>query len=61
VVGDAPGTKYEKALQLKVPVLDEDGFTVLLTDGPEAATAVAQIPPAPEPVADPVPAAGGGR
>ncbi|MEU3651439.1 NAD-dependent DNA ligase LigA [Streptomyces sp. NPDC032161] len=37
VVGDNPGSKYDKAVQLKVPVLDEDGFTVLLEQGPEAA------------------------
>ncbi|MDP5314914.1 NAD-dependent DNA ligase LigA [Streptomyces poriferorum] len=37
VVGDNPGTKYDKAMQLKVPVLDEDGFAVLLEQGPEAA------------------------
>jgi DNA ligase (NAD+) len=43
VVGDAPGSKYDKAVQLKVPVLDEDGFQVLLNDGPEAATEVAQV------------------
>jgi DNA ligase (NAD+) len=42
VVGDAPGTKYDKAVQLKVPVLDEDGFRVLLTEGPDAAREVAQ-------------------
>ena len=42
VVGDAPGSKYDKAVSLKVPVLDEDGFRVLLGDGPEAARAVAQ-------------------
>ena len=41
VVGDAPGSKYDKAVQLKVPVLDESGFQVLLDAGPEAATAVA--------------------
>ncbi|GHF81513.1 DNA ligase [Amycolatopsis bartoniae] len=41
VVGDAPGSKYDKAVQLKVPVLDEDGFEVLLTQGPEAAAEVA--------------------
>jgi DNA ligase (NAD+) len=44
VVGQAPGTKYDKALALKVPVLDEDGFRVLLRDGPEAARAVAVSP-----------------
>jgi DNA ligase (NAD+) len=43
VVGDAPGSKYEKAVQLKVPVLDEDGFRVLLEQGPDEAREVAQI------------------
>ncbi|MFF1649730.1 NAD-dependent DNA ligase LigA [Streptomyces sp. NPDC058240] len=37
VVGDNPGSKYEKAMQLKVPVLDEDGFAVLLDQGPDVA------------------------
>ncbi|MEZ3180255.1 NAD-dependent DNA ligase LigA [Streptomyces pimonensis] len=41
VVGDNPGTKYDKAMQLKVPVLSEDGFAVLLGQGPEAAAEVA--------------------
>jgi DNA ligase (NAD+) len=41
VVGDNPGSKYDKAMQLKVPVLNEDGFTVLLEQGPEAAADVA--------------------
>jgi len=43
VVGEAPGSKFEKAVSLKVPVLDEAGFTVLLADGPEAARKVARI------------------
>jgi DNA ligase (NAD+) len=43
VVGDAPGSKYDKAVDLKVPILDEDGFVVLLADGPEAAREVAQV------------------
>jgi DNA ligase (NAD+) len=43
VVGDTPGSKYAKAVELKVPILDENGFTVLLEQGPEAATAVARI------------------
>ncbi|QES48102.1 DNA ligase (NAD(+)) LigA [Streptomyces venezuelae] len=37
VVGDNPGSKYDKAMQLKLPVLDDAGFEVLLTEGPEAA------------------------
>jgi DNA ligase (NAD+) len=43
VAGDAPGSKYDKALQLKVPLLDEDGFRVLLDSGPDAAREVATI------------------
>jgi len=35
VVGDSPGSKYDKALSLAVPVLDEDGFRRLLEIGPE--------------------------
>ncbi|MDA0563076.1 NAD-dependent DNA ligase LigA [Streptomonospora sp. S1-112] len=38
VVGDNPGSKYDKAVQAGVPILDEDGFRVLLEQGPEAAT-----------------------
>ncbi|MER8085369.1 NAD-dependent DNA ligase LigA [Streptomyces sp. NPDC058316] len=41
VVGDNPGSKYDKAMQLKVPVLDEGGFAVLLEEGPDAARAAA--------------------
>ncbi|MFB7736534.1 NAD-dependent DNA ligase LigA [Streptomyces sp. NPDC056112] len=41
VVGDNPGSKYDKAMQLKVPVLNEDGFVVLLERGPDAAAEVA--------------------
>ncbi|MFF4119447.1 NAD-dependent DNA ligase LigA [Streptomyces sp. NPDC001714] len=41
VVGDNPGSKYDKATQLKVPVLNEDGFVVLLEQGPDAAAEVA--------------------
>ncbi|MBA0045279.1 NAD-dependent DNA ligase LigA [Mycobacteroides sp. LB1] len=36
VVGDAPGSKYDKAVELGVPILDEDGFRALLADGPPA-------------------------
>ncbi|MFB8210205.1 NAD-dependent DNA ligase LigA [Streptomyces sp. NPDC056010] len=50
VVGDNPGSKYDKAVQLKVPVLDETGFAVLLAEGPDAAreAAVPAGEPAPE-------------
>ncbi|MEV8537176.1 NAD-dependent DNA ligase LigA [Streptomyces sp. NPDC051211] len=41
VVGDNPGSKYDKAVQLKLPVLDDAGFEVLLHEGPEAARAAA--------------------
>ncbi|MFD0541306.1 NAD-dependent DNA ligase LigA [Actinomadura luteofluorescens] len=37
VVGDSPGSKYDKAVKLGVPVLAEEGFRVLLSDGPDAA------------------------
>ncbi|NDU73572.1 NAD-dependent DNA ligase LigA [Actinomadura sp. DSM 109109] len=37
VVGDSPGSKYDKAVKLGVPVLGEEGFRVLLSDGPDAA------------------------
>ncbi|OHU61959.1 NAD-dependent DNA ligase LigA [Mycobacteroides chelonae] len=36
VVGDAPGSKYDKAVELGVTILDEDGFRALLADGPPA-------------------------
>ncbi|MEU5899332.1 MULTISPECIES: NAD-dependent DNA ligase LigA [Streptomyces] len=41
VVGDNPGSKYDKAMQVKVPVLNEEGFAVLLEQGPDAAREVA--------------------
>lgn len=37
VAGDAPGAKYDKAVELGVPVLDEDGFRALLENGPAPA------------------------
>jgi DNA ligase (NAD+) len=44
VAGESPGTKFDKAVQLGVPVLDEQGFRVLLDKGPDAARQVAQAP-----------------
>jgi len=43
VVGDSPGSKHDKAVSLKVPILDEAGFALLLSEGPEAARAKAQV------------------
>jgi DNA ligase (NAD+) len=37
VAGDSPGSKYDKAVELGVPILDEDGFRTLLEHGPPAA------------------------
>ncbi|MGY5002918.1 NAD-dependent DNA ligase LigA [Streptomyces griseus] len=53
VVGDNPGSKYDKAMQLKVPVLDEDGFAILLEEGPERAREAALPVPESEPAAAP--------
>ena len=41
VAGDNPGSKYDKALTLGVPVLDEAGLRLLLDKGPAAASAAA--------------------
>ncbi|MBT2404001.1 MULTISPECIES: NAD-dependent DNA ligase LigA [unclassified Streptomyces] len=41
VVGDNPGSKYDKAVQLKLAILDDAGFAVLLEQGPDAAREVA--------------------
>ena len=40
VVGEAAGSKADKAEQLGLPILDEAGFEVLLDEGPEAARAL---------------------
>ncbi|GAA3197574.1 NAD-dependent DNA ligase LigA [Actinocorallia longicatena] len=40
VAGENAGSKHEKAVQLGVPILDEAGFGILLTQGPEAAKEV---------------------
>ncbi|MFF2086155.1 NAD-dependent DNA ligase LigA [Nocardia sp. NPDC058176] len=47
VIGEAPGSKAAKAEELGVPILDEDGFRLLLAEGPAAVT--------PEPVEDAAP------
>lgn len=45
VVGDNPGSKYDKAMALGIPVLDASGFTVLLEQGSQAAREVATVGP----------------
>ncbi|MFE5583921.1 NAD-dependent DNA ligase LigA [Kitasatospora sp. NPDC056531] len=52
VAGDNPGSKYDKAVQLGLPVLDDAGFVVLLADGPSAARAHLGLPE-PEGVVEP--------
>ena len=47
VAGDSPGSKYDKAVSLGIPVLDEEGFVILLEKGPEAAREVAVTPDEP--------------
>ncbi|MBY0443460.1 MAG: NAD-dependent DNA ligase LigA, partial [Mycobacteriaceae bacterium] len=42
VAGDAPGSKYDKAVELGVPILDEDGFRQLLAHGPPAHAVLGQ-------------------
>lgn len=44
-MGENAGTKQDKAIQLGLIVLDEDGFRTLLAEGPAAVT--------PEPVEEP--------
>ncbi|MGR7002649.1 NAD-dependent DNA ligase LigA [Yinghuangia aomiensis] len=54
VVGDNPGSKYDKAVSLGVPILDDEGFAVLLSEGADAARAwvAAQAGEAPEAAAE---------
>jgi DNA ligase (NAD+) len=45
VAGENAGSKYDKAVELGLPILDEGGFRALLAGGPEAATPEAVTPP----------------
>ena len=42
IVGDSPGSKYDKAVQLGVPILDETGLIALLEHGADAALKVSE-------------------
>jgi DNA ligase (NAD+) len=44
VAGDSPGSKYDKAVELGVPILDEDGFRRLLAEGPPGEAAPSSRP-----------------
>ncbi|CAN5681830.1 NAD-dependent DNA ligase LigA [soil metagenome] len=46
VAGENPASKYDRAVSLGVPILDDAGFDVLLASGAEAAAEVAQVPDA---------------
>ena len=44
VVGESPGSKYDKAVELKVPILSgAEAFRVLLDHGPEAGAEIATL------------------
>ena len=45
VAGGSPGSKYDKAVQLGISILDEAGFETLLTHGPRAVEG--HLPPMP--------------
>ena len=36
VAGESAGSKYDKAVELGLPILDEAAFNVLLAQGPDA-------------------------
>jgi len=38
VAGENAGSKYDKAVELGVPILDEAAFQTLLAQGPEGVT-----------------------
>ncbi len=63
VAGENAGTKYDKAVALGVPILDEAAFEVLLSAGPDAITPQylpGGGPPPPPPGRPPPPPRGGG-
>ena len=48
VAGENAGSKYDKAVELGVPILAEDAFRVLLAHGPDAVPASATVSEAAE-------------
>jgi DNA ligase (NAD+) len=54
IVGESPGSKYDKAVALKVPIIDEEGLRVLIDAGPDAARTVAVTGGGPAGDAEPV-------
>ena len=48
VAGENAGSKYDKAVELGVPILNEDAFRALLTHGPDAVPASATVSEAAE-------------
>jgi NAD-dependent DNA ligase len=50
VVGDKPGSKYDKAKELKIPIYTEDQFEAMIAE------LIANAPPEPEPAPPPAPA-----
>jgi DNA ligase (NAD+) len=48
VAGENAGSKYDKAVELGVPILNEDAFRALLTRGPDAVPASATVSEAAE-------------
>ncbi|MDX6257450.1 MAG: ligase [Frankiales bacterium] len=49
IVGDSPGTKFDKAVSLGVRILDEDAFEALLAGGPDAVALAEAAAPADAP------------
>jgi DNA ligase (NAD+) len=48
VAGENAGSKYDKAVELGIPILDEAGLQTLLTDGPDAVAPAPAPAPAPD-------------
>jgi DNA ligase (NAD+) len=49
VAGENAGSKYDKAVELGIPILDEAGLRTLLADGPDASGGPDAVGSAPSP------------